>query len=421
MILSYAPLTINDYNSVCGVSRTWCDAAAQVNNATVQFIHYPRSLEHDWAHVQWRPTLKLLPTCITSADVMKAFDKWCDDNHRRRLEQRVKMSPYLLATRKYPRVAHFVDFPLTNDLTDLIPPNNHDTIIMNGSLGTPPYTGPLLPSQQPNGWQLSLLRSLVNLRVDDRRRYHDGLYGGSTMQHQRFQPLINVITHVCKLHKSRVVRGRNIKIGDHDHDSDDDNDHKHDSHDDDTVNNSNSSESFVQQFTHISIMAELPVVNDNDTACDTSNGEIISSYVEHLPSQLSSIFSSQYWPRCFVTYLHSILFFNHERAVCVSTPPPPASLSGPVAALTTKIAAPHYHSRDDRNRDLFIWPMICTICYNITHSCCSSWFIQRRYYAIPTPATARSAITKQRRQQYPVCEPCMLKWRRQQQHGCSIC
>jgi hypothetical protein len=171
-ILSFTKLTINDYNGACGVNRTWCHAATHVPNAIVQFVHPKQyNMREQFGTCQWRAHLNRLPTAITDPSLLhpkKGFPRWINHNPILAREL-IRMSPYLLAIRKYPRAASFHDFPFTGDLTDLLPPNSNDPMLINGDLGVPVYTGPLLLSHK---WKLSQLRSL-NLRVDDR---HQGEY-----------------------------------------------------------------------------------------------------------------------------------------------------------------------------------------------------------------------------------------------------
>jgi hypothetical protein len=114
---------------------------------------------------QWRPHLSRLPTAITYAPLLVQFNKWQADNPT--LSTLIKMSPYLLAIRKYPRVASFHDFPFTQDLIHLLPPNWNNVCLVNGDMGMSVYTGSLLSSHR---WNPSMLVSLVNMRSNYCRR-----------------------------------------------------------------------------------------------------------------------------------------------------------------------------------------------------------------------------------------------------------
>lgn len=166
-ILSFTKLTINDYKyGICGVNRQWCAAATNVPAATVQFIHHQQYQTRElFGACQWRAHLKRsTPSIVTNSRQLAAIKKWNEANPLL-LSIPVKMSPYLLAIRKYGHVASFHDFPFTKHLIDLLPADVKNIVLVNGECGLPIYTGPLLLS---HSWKPSMLRSFVNLRSNDR-------------------------------------------------------------------------------------------------------------------------------------------------------------------------------------------------------------------------------------------------------------
>lgn len=165
-ILSYTILSVNDYDGINGVSRQWCNACSRVSAATVRFVHHSKyNTRQLFGTCQWRPTLTRSQTAVTDPCKLRTVNEWQTKNPSR-VNQRIAMSPYLLAIRKYPLVASFHDFPFTQDISHLLPPNQVDINVLGGGCIEPIYSGPLLCTHT---WRLSQLRSLVNLRSHDRR------------------------------------------------------------------------------------------------------------------------------------------------------------------------------------------------------------------------------------------------------------
>jgi hypothetical protein len=159
-------LTVNDRNGICGVNKQWCDAAMNVPSASVQFIQHDNDENGDsMDDGKRRLPLNRYNNCGES----QLLDRWN--------KPIVSISPWLLAIRKYHRVASFHDFPLIRkpDILDLLRPS--DTISLPAAAPSTTSSSALTSSLSSSSqWNISMLHSFINLRLYDSRYVDPWVY-----------------------------------------------------------------------------------------------------------------------------------------------------------------------------------------------------------------------------------------------------